>query len=61
MPEPAPTVAFDVLLLLHTPPPGNELRVMAEPVHTNGVPLMADGAAVTETTLTEAQPVPVTV
>jgi hypothetical protein len=59
-PVPAPTVALDVLLLVHVPPPGLLLSVVVLPTHTAAVPLIDDGAVVTETIFVAAQPVAVT-
>lgn len=38
MPEPAPTVAIEVWLLVHVPPAVTSLNVMLDPVHTAPVP-----------------------
>ena len=51
VPLEAPIVATPVELLLHTPPFGLSDKVILEPIHTVPGPLMADGAATTETTI----------
>jgi hypothetical protein len=45
--EPVPMVATDVLLLLHVPPDVASLIVVATGIHTDGVPLIAAGSALT--------------
>ena len=37
------TVAVELLLLLHVPPAGDELRVMLAPSHTEEAPVIAAG------------------
>jgi hypothetical protein len=56
-PVPASTVAFDVLLLVHVPPAGEELNAVAAPAHTCASPPIADGISFTVTSRLTAQPV----
>lgn len=49
MPDPEPTVATPVLLLVHVPPDGEELSVVLAPVHTEAVPDIAPGVVLTVT------------
>ncbi len=56
-PVPEPTVAIDVLPLLHVPPPVASERVVVLPTQTVGVPVIADGNAETVTTSVAKQPV----
>jgi hypothetical protein len=56
MPDDEPTVAIPPLLLVHTPPGVAEVKVVVWLKHTTDGPVMADGAAVTVTTLPSAQP-----
>ena len=56
VPVDEPTVAILVLLLVHTPPVGEELKVDDAPEHMDNTPLMAPGAAFTVTTLVAKQP-----
>lgn len=58
MPLLAPTVATPVLLLLHTPPLVLLLSVVAEPAHTDAVPVI-DESGLTVTTVVAIQPAPV--
>jgi len=57
-----PTVATDVLPLLHTPPLVASLRLVAEPAHTFIVPVIADtvgnGLTVTDEVTVVIQPKP---
>ncbi len=55
-PDDDPTVAIVKLLLVHTPPVGEELKVDDAPVHMDNTPLMAPGAVFTVTTLVAKQP-----
>ena len=43
MPDAEPTVAIAGLLLLHVPPPGELLKVMVLPTHTEVGPVIAEG------------------
>ena len=56
MPVVLPTVATDILLLAHTPPPTASPNALVPPRHTLGVPVMAVGAALTATVAVEIQP-----
>ena len=49
MPLAEPTVATEVLVLLHVPPVELLLSVVAAPVQTNGVPEIAAGDGLTLT------------
>ena len=49
------TVPCNVLLLLQVPPVEVVARVVALPTHTNGVPVMALGSALTVTVAVIAQ------
>jgi hypothetical protein len=60
IPDEVPTVAFAVLLLLHTPPLISSLNAVVKPTQTVLVP-DRDGAALTVTTTPLAQPVDVIV
>lgn len=51
-----PTVATDVVPLLHVPPPVALLRVVEPPTHSSAVPVFAPGAALTVTVATLRQP-----
>lgn len=56
-PVPAPTVATDVLLLVHVPPGVVFVKVVAEPAHTVEEPgVIADGRAATVTVLVTLHP-----
>jgi hypothetical protein len=55
-PVPASMVAFDVLLLLQVPPPVLFESVVAEPGQTVSVPLIAESAAFTVTSVTLKHP-----
>ena len=52
-----PTVAIDVLLLLHVPPDGLEDNVVALPTHTFIVPVIDDGIGLTVNVVVVRQPV----
>src|SRR4051812_5241316 len=54
-PEDEPTVAINVLLLLHVPPPGS-VNVVAEPAQAIGVPEIGLGNAFTVTTAVKKHP-----
>jgi hypothetical protein len=56
----ASTVAFDVLLLVHVPPAGEELSAVASPAHTFASPVMVDGIEFTVTSRLTAQPLAAT-
>ena len=56
-PVPEPTVATDVLLLLHAPPDVASLNVVVEPVQTVVVPAIKEGKALTVATFVALQPV----
>ena len=56
-PVPGTTVATVVVLLLQVPPPAS-LNVVVDPIHTNVVPEIDDGNALTVTVATAIQPVP---
>ena len=58
MPEDTPTVATEVLLLIHVPPAVASLNVVDDPIHTDVVPVMAAGSGLTVTTLVTKQPTP---
>jgi hypothetical protein len=45
-----------VLPLVHVPPDGDELKVVVEPVQTEAVPVIADGAVDTVTACVTKQP-----
>ena len=56
-PVPAPTVATDVLLLVHVPPGVVFVKVVVAPAHTVDEPgVMADGRAATVTVLVTLHP-----
>jgi hypothetical protein len=57
MPEPSVTVATDVLLLLHVPPPVPSLSVVVAPAHTVVIPVIPTGGACTATATVARQPV----
>ena len=44
-----PTVAIDVLLLVHTPPVAGSLNKLVPATHTRAVPVMLPGSALTVT------------
>jgi hypothetical protein len=50
------TVAIEVFVLLHVPPPAS-LNTIAAPTHIGPVPLIADGGGLTEIVVVAAQPV----
>ena len=52
-----PTVACALLLLVHTPPDGEELKLVVKPAHTLAVPEIAAGTTPT-VMLTEGVIVP---
>jgi hypothetical protein len=56
-PVDASIVALAVLLLLHTPPVGDDVSVLPLPAHADNEPPIVDGAAVTVTSVFAAQPV----
>ena len=56
MPELVPTVATDILLLIHVPPPAS-LRAVVRPAHTLVVPVIADGKGFTVISEVIIQPV----
>lgn len=51
-----PAVAIAVLLLLQVPPTVASVKVVVEPAHTTGVPAIAEGAVLTDTTWLTLQP-----
>jgi hypothetical protein len=51
-------VAFDVLLLLHTPPEVEEPSVTVLPTQANNAPLIVPGSAITVTVREVVQPLP---
>jgi hypothetical protein len=51
-----PTVATAVAPLVQVPPDGEELSVVVEPVQTDAVPVIADGAVETVTACVTKQP-----
>ena len=53
----APTVATEVLLLAHVPPPTTLEYTTDKPSHTVLNPVMADGVRLTVTIVVELQPV----
>ena len=55
IPDTAPTVAIEELLLLHSPPGGVSPRIVVPPVHMDGTPVMG-AAALTVTTVVAAHP-----
>ena len=57
IPVEEPTVATPKVLLIQRPPGVLLLRVVVLPTHTVVEPLIADGAAVTVTTVVAIQPV----
>jgi hypothetical protein len=57
IPVVAPIVAIPVLLLLQVPPPVALAKVVVEPVHKVGVPVIAAGLALMVTTAVIMQPV----
>ena len=56
-PVPGATVATVVVLLLQVPPPAS-LNVVVDPTHTDAVPDIDDGNALTVTIIVAKQPVP---
>ena len=54
---PVPTVATEVLLLVHEPPDVASVRLVVPPAHTAVVPVIDDGAALTVTVTETLQPV----
>ena len=56
IPVDVPTVAADVLLLLHVPPPAS-VNAVVEPAQTLAVPVIAEGRVLTVTTVVFWQPV----
>jgi len=50
------TVATEVLLLVHTPPPVASLRLSGVPMHASGEPLIGAGALLTVMVFTATQP-----
>ena len=56
MPVAAPTVALAALLLVHVPPPGEDVSEVDVPIHALSVPPIAPAAAATVTTRVAAQP-----
>jgi hypothetical protein len=57
----ASTVACAVLLLLHVPPAGVDASDVVSPIHTEGVPAIADGVGFTVTSDVVVHPVAVSV
>jgi hypothetical protein len=55
----APIVATDVLPLLHKPPVTASLHVVAAPMHTLPLPVIADGSALTVIVFVTMQPAPI--
>ena len=53
-----PTDAADGLLLVHMPPAGVLVSIDEPPTHSEGLPDMGEGPAVTVTTVVVAQPEP---
>ena len=49
VPEPEPTVAMPVALLLHVPPPSGSLKVVVAFTQSSRVPVIADGNGLTIT------------
>ncbi|WP_345078726.1 hypothetical protein [Nemorincola caseinilytica] len=56
MPVLDPTVAIDVALLVHVPPVVAEDNVVVAPIHTDRVPVIVAGAAITVTIAVLMQP-----
>jgi hypothetical protein len=56
MPVEDPTVATDELLLLHKPPVDEELKGVADPVHTFSPPVIEAGKERTVRVLVAVQP-----
>ena len=57
-PELVPTIAIDVLLLLHLPPGVGSDKLIVEPAHTRFGPVIAAGVGMTVTEPPMVQPVP---
>jgi len=57
IPDDVPTVANDVLLLVHVPPDGVLFSVVVKPTHTLGVPVIVVGVVLTVIVFIVAQPV----
>ena len=53
MPEVLPTVATEVLLLVHVPPGNASVNAVVLPEHTNKEPVIAGGIGVTVTAIVE--------
>ena len=51
MPVPEPMVATDVGSIVHEPPVGTSLKAVVPPMQIYRLPMIADGAGVTVTTL----------
>ena len=47
IPVPDPTVAIEILLLLHVPPEVTSLNIVVKPVQTFVTPVIADGDELT--------------
>jgi hypothetical protein len=56
VPVDEPMLAIPVLLLDHTPPPGDDASVDVPPVHMDVVPVIADGLAFTVMAMVEKHP-----
>ena len=56
-PEPEPTVAIPVLLLVHEPPPEASVNNVISPWHTYVLPAIADGSGFTVIGIVVMQPV----
>jgi hypothetical protein len=57
-PEPETTVATEVLLLVHAPPPVASVSGVVAPVQTVVVPVMGAAARLTVTDVVAVQPAP---
>ena len=58
VPVAEPTVAFDVLLLLHVPLPVTSVNAVVSPIHTVPVPVMPEGTELTVIVVAAVQPAP---
>ena len=56
-PDAVPTLAIEILLLLHVPPPEVLVKVDVAPTQTTGVPPIAAGVGLTVSPVHAIQPV----
>ena len=58
VPVAEPTVALEVLLLLHVPLPVASVNVVVSPIHTAPVPVIPEGTELTVIVVAAVQPAP---